>query len=165
MRIRTERLVLEPVTAEVARAVVDGTADAPAAAKGWPGPETLDALRLALEHDGDAGWFIVRDGVVVGECGTHGPPDSGGVVEIRYGVASSARGAGVASEACAGLTDALLARPGVRAVAASTSAAGNPASRRVLERCGFVPDRVEASTVWWIRARSEEQGGRPTGVR
>jgi RimJ/RimL family protein N-acetyltransferase len=148
VQIRTARLVLEPVSPTTARAVLDGAG--PAAAGGWPGPDALQALRLAVEFGGDPGWLLVRAGVVVGECGTHGPPDSDGVVEIRYGVAPAARGQGLATEACAALTAWLRAQPGVRRVAASTHAAGNPASRRVLEKCGFHLDRVEGPTAWYV---------------
>lgn len=149
--IRTARLVLEPASAEVARAVLDGVG--PAAARGWPGPEALQILQFAAEHGADPGWLILRDTpdgvVVVGECGTNGPLDADGTVEIRYGIAPGERGQGLASEACAELTAWLLNQPGVRKVAASIHAAGNPASRRVLERCGFSLDRVEGPTAWY----------------
>lgn len=148
-RIVTPRLVLVPVTAELAAAVLAGSG--PAAARGWPGADALQAFRFAVELGGDPGWIILRDGLVVGECGTHGPPDVDGTVEIRYGIAPSQQGEGFGTEACAALTARLLARPGVVRVAASTHAAGNPASRRVLEKAGFVLDRVEDPLAWYVR--------------
>ncbi|WP_169577179.1 GNAT family N-acetyltransferase [Sporichthya polymorpha] len=147
--IRTARLVLEPAGLDVARSVLAG--DGPAAARGWPGPEALQAFRFAVDFGGDPGWLILLDGQVVGECGTHGPPDLEGVVEIRYGIAVSARGQGLGSEACAALTEWLLGRPGVARVAASTDTAANPASRRVLERSGFLLDHLDGATAWYVR--------------
>lgn len=148
--------MLAPLDAEAARAVLAG--EGPAAARGWPGPEALQVLTWAVEHGGDPGWLILRDGVVVGECGTHGPADGAGTVEIRYGIAPPERGQGLATEACAALTGWLLQQPGVLRVAASTHAAGNPGSRRVLERSGFTLDRVEGATAWYLRTRD---GGTP----
>jgi RimJ/RimL family protein N-acetyltransferase len=112
----TPRLVLEPVSVEVARRVLAGTG--PEAVRGWPGPDALQAFRFAVEHGGDPGWMLVRDGVVVGECGTHGPPNPDGVVEIRYGIAASERGQGLATESCPALPSGLLTQPGVRSVPA-----------------------------------------------
>ena len=146
--ISTPRLVLRPVGVDVARAVLAGAG--PAAARGWPGPEALQVFRFALEHGGDPGWLILRDGVVVGECGTHGPPDDDGTVEIRYGIAPPERAQGLATEACAALCRWLLTQPGVRRVAGSVHAAGNPASRAVLERCGFTLDRLDGATAWYV---------------
>lgn len=153
MRIATARLVLEPVGVEVARAVLAGTG--PAAARGWPGPDALQAFRFAVDYGGDPGRLIVRssDGVVVGECGTHGPPDESGTVEIRYGIAPSEQGAGFATEACIAFTGWLLTQAGVLRVAASTHAAGNPASRRVLEKSGFQFDRVDSEIAWYVMDR------------
>ncbi|WP_344608996.1 GNAT family N-acetyltransferase [Sporichthya brevicatena] len=149
--IRTARLVLEPAGADVARAVLAGAG--PPAARGWPGPDALQAFRFAVDFGGDPGWLVVRDGLVVGECGTHGPPDPDGVVEIRYGIAVAERGQGLGTEACAALTGWLLGRPGVSCVAASTDAAANSASRRVLERSGFVLDRLDGPLVWYRKER------------
>ncbi len=148
--IRTARLVLEPAGLDVARAVRAG--EGPPAARGWPGAEALSAFRFAVDFGGDPGWLILRDDLVVGECGTHGPPDPDGVVEIRYGIAVSERGRGLGTEACAALTAWLLDRPGVARVAASTDAAANLASRRVLERSGFVLDRLDGATAWYVRS-------------
>ena len=140
--------MLEPASLDLARAVLSG--GGPPAARGWPGPDALQAFRFAVELGGDPGWVLLRDGVVVGECGTHGPPDSDGIVEIRYGVAASEQGQGLATEACVAFTSWLRTQPGVRGVAASTHAAGNPASRRVLEKAEFVLDRVDGPTAWYV---------------
>ena len=74
--------------------------------------------------------------MVIGDCGTHGPPDSSGCVEIGYGLAAPYRGQGFGSEAVAAITTWLLGQPDVRQIRACTSA-GNMASRRVLEKSGY----------------------------
>lgn len=148
--IRTPRLVLSPLSLAAASAILAG--DGVPAARGWPGPDALQVLSMAVEHGGDPGWLILRDGLVVGECGTHGPPDAEGTVEIRYGIAPPERGQGLATEACAALTAWLFEQPGVLRVEGSTHAAGNVASRRVLERCGFELVRIEGPTAWYARS-------------
>ena len=111
--IVTERLVLEPLSQETARAVVDGAPDGLRRGEGWPHADTLDALGMVAKHGSEA-WLILENGVVVGDAGTHGPPDENGDVEIGYGLAEPARGRGLASEFVAALAQALLARPEVR---------------------------------------------------
>ena len=123
-RIATKRLVLDPVARETARAVVDGT-DGLQHGPGWPHADTLDALRM-VEHGSEA-WLVLEDGVVVGDAGTHGPPDEHGDIEIGYGLAEPARGRGLATELVPALAQHLLARPDVRRVVA----------RAVLARLGF----------------------------
>lgn len=149
--IHTARLVLVPVGAAAAAAVVAGDLSGVAAGAGWPHTDTLDGLRLGLEHGTDLGWFVTLDGLVVGDCGTHGTPDSSGAVEIGYGLAGAYRGRGLGTELCRALTAWLLGRPDVRRVVACTHAAANPASRRVLEKSGFTFDRDSDGMAWYVR--------------
>ena len=155
-RICTPRLELRPVRREVAAALVAGQDCGLSAAAGWPHGDTLDGMRLTLEHGGTFGWLAVLDGLVVGDCGTHGGADAAGTVEIGYGLAGPYRGRGLGTELCRGLTAWLLADAAVRRVEASTHAAGNPASRRVLEKSGFVFDRAVGDLAWYVR-----EGGAP----
>jgi RimJ/RimL family protein N-acetyltransferase len=105
------------------------------AAPGWPHDDTLDALRFAAS--GAWMWLVVDDSnLVAGECGTKGPPDESGRVEIGYGLAPASRGRGLGLRAVAALLDELEARDGVREVVACVHP-GNVASRRLLERLGF----------------------------
>jgi RimJ/RimL family protein N-acetyltransferase len=95
----------------------------------------------------------VRDvprGLAIGGAGFHTVPDADGVVEIGYGIAPSAQGRGVASEAVVLLID-LAMRSGARALVAETSA-DNIASQRVLARNGF---GIETRTDQDIRWRRE----------
>ena len=138
-------VTLQPVTRSIAHAVLDG------------GPITstfeAGALHDRIPHvmgvavrDLDSGaaavlptvWLIVRraDERIIGDIGTHGPPDSEGCVEIGYALAPSARGQGIGTAAVAALVRYLAAVPGIRRLTAVTDT-GNTASRRLLERQGF----------------------------
>lgn len=77
----------------------------------YPLPDSLYAIAMAhgahqlmtgKVHEPPAWWVhqIVVHGVVVGDIGFHGPPDSGRTVEIGYSVVPAWRGCGVASRAC-----------------------------------------------------------------
>lgn len=147
MRLTGERVTLIPVPHEVAAAVIAGAGldDALAvlrltAARGWPHPDTADALRRLAEHGGPGpahGTFLIAvDSELVGECGWLGGPDEAGDVEIGYGLASSARGRGLGTEAVGVLATWVERQPGVRRVTADVHV-GNEASRRVLARLGF----------------------------
>lgn len=86
-------------------------------------------------------------GLAIGGAGFKGPPDHDGCVEVGYGLAPSAQGKGYASEAVRALCERALAA-GATAVIAETHA-GNVASERVLERCGFVvTSRTDGMTSW-----------------
>ena len=147
-RIVTERLVLEPLSQKTAQAVVSGAPDGLPRGEGWPHADTLDALGMVAKHGSEA-WLILEDGVVVGDAGTHGPPDENGDIEIGYGLAEPARGRGLASEFVPALAQALLARPEVRQVVARAVLADNVPSRRALERAGFRLEREQDGLTWY----------------
>ena len=139
--LQTARLRLEPLTMETARAILAGdlsglAAAGLAAADGWPHEDTADGLAGAVKAGYPAGWLITVGGTVIGDCGTHGPVDAAGCVEIGYGLAAPSRGQGYGSEAVAAVTEWLLRYPGVRQVRAHTLT-DNMSSRRVLEKAGF----------------------------
>jgi ribosomal-protein-alanine N-acetyltransferase len=101
-----------------------------------------EMLRGSLAHPEDWGWYalwmIVRkDGSHIGNLSFRGVPEDG-IVELGYGIAEEYRGLGYATEAVETILAWAFDQPGVTAVAAET-AKDNPASRRVLEKCGFVP--------------------------
>jgi RimJ/RimL family protein N-acetyltransferase len=144
----TDRLVLEPLSPETARAVLEGRPDGLRRGDGWPHEDTRDVVRMVAEHGSEA-WLILEDGVVVGDAGTHGPPDEQGDVEIGYGLARPARGRGLASEFVPALARRLLARPEVTRVVARAVLADNVPSRRALERAGFAVEREEDGLVWY----------------
>jgi RimJ/RimL family protein N-acetyltransferase len=144
--IRTSRLVLRQLEVEEARALATGRNDGLLpAARGYPLEGTLASASMVLRrHDsrvdmGDYGSYqIVRrsDGLVVGDIGFHGPPDSRGAVTIGYGLAPEARGHGYATESLVALVEWALAQPEVTAVNADANL-DNVASQRVMERAGM----------------------------
>jgi RimJ/RimL family protein N-acetyltransferase len=148
-------LSLVPLSVDIARRMLDGSLRPwrPELVEGqppwhaeYPLPDSLDAIAMALgAHevmtgnvlDPPAWWVhqIVVDGVVVGDIGFHGPPDSGRTVEIGYSVVPAWRGCGVASRAC----ELILQRAwqdGAETVIAETDH-DNLASQAVLLRTGF----------------------------
>jgi [ribosomal protein S5]-alanine N-acetyltransferase len=95
---------------------------------------------------------VASEGVVIGDAGTHGPPDAAGDVEVGFGLAEPSRGRGYASELVPALARALLARPEVRRVVAREVLADNVPSRRALERAGFQLEREERGLCWYALA-------------
>ena len=134
--LQTARLRLEPLAAETARAILAGDLSGLAAAgltaaDGWPHEDTADGLAGAVKAGYPPGWLITAGGTVIGDCGTHGPVDEAGVIEIGYGLAAPSRGQGYGSEAVLAVTEWLLSQPEVRQVQAHTLTDNMP-SRRVL---------------------------------
>jgi RimJ/RimL family protein N-acetyltransferase len=97
--------------------------------------------RVRVTKPGDV-WALAFDvveratGSSVGGCGFKGPPDAGGMVEVAYGIEPDQRGRGYATEAADALTAFAFASGRVRLVHAHTKPE-NPASERVLAKCGF----------------------------
>jgi len=136
---------LQPVTRRIAQAVLDGGPITRKFESGALHDRIPQAMGVAILHiDSGAAavlptvWLVTRraDGQILGDIGTHGPPDSEGCVEIGYSLAPSARGQGIGTAAVAALVGRFAAVPRIRRLTAVTSAQ-NAASRRLLERQGF----------------------------
>jgi RimJ/RimL family protein N-acetyltransferase len=152
-QIETRRLVLVPMSTEAARAILSGDLSAFERVDGWPHADTLDAVRMALKTDAAwPVWLVTLDGRVIGDCGTVGPVDEAGDIDIGYGLAAEHRGAGYGTELVEALSRWLLRRPGVRRVVAREVAADNTPSRRALERAGFRLERSDGDLVWYALA-------------
>ncbi len=134
--ITTERLRLVPFDENTARAVLAGDLEGINAGEGWPHQGTINGLTMAIEHGEAPGWMVTLDETVIGDCGTHGGADAGGVIEIGYGLAEPFRGRTYGTELVGAISGWLLAQPGITGLRAST-VADNFASRRVLEKNGF----------------------------
>ena len=139
--LQTSRLRLEPITAEVARLIASGDVSGLGVADGWPQAGTKNGVALAIEHGHPAGWLVRCSGSVIGDCGIRAPVDDAGRVEIGYGLADPYQGQGFGSEVVTAISDWLLAQPVVATVCARTLPS-NAASRRVLEKAGFVMVRA-----------------------
>lgn len=117
----------------------------------WPPELMVDALPFflqALEADaastGWMNWYVVvtadelSEPVLAGSAGFKGPPDHDGRVEIGYSLLPGYHGHGYATEMAGALIDWARSTGRVRVVLAQTLDS-NGASRRVLEKLGFVP--------------------------
>ena len=142
----SRRLVLRPVPWEAVQAITAGRR-----LPGWADdyPTEGDAVIAGLLfRAGPAAWpganqawghrqVVERaTGLVVGGIGFAGPPGAAGEVEVGYGIVPSRQGRGYATEAVAAMVAVAWADPVVEAVVATT-APGNQASQRVLEKAGF----------------------------
>lgn len=149
--LRTERLLLDPLTRDEVAAVLDGRREGRAWAHDYPTEGDLVVAAViaeAGEHyrdDTELGVWQVRtadDGLAVGGIGFLSAPHDG-EAEVGYGLAVSAQGRGLATEALQAVV--LLAHEaGVERVTALTEPS-NLASHGVLVRCGFDRDGTETT--------------------
>jgi RimJ/RimL family protein N-acetyltransferase len=128
-------VTLVPVDRAARDAALRGDLGGRTVAPGWPHEDSAVALRF-LDNGGWLFWIIDDDDRVAGECGTKGPPNGGGVVEICYGLAPASRGRGLGTRAIAELVDWLSEQRSVHAIEAEVHT-GNEPSRRILERLGL----------------------------
>ena len=86
-------------------------------------------------------WIIeLNDGTHIGDLCFKGL-DSNGVAEIGYGILEEYQGQGYATEAVKAALRWAFQNPNVTAIEAETDA-DNAASKRVLEKCGFVANGI-----------------------
>jgi RimJ/RimL family protein N-acetyltransferase len=135
------------VTKEAAAAVVAGDLSGLDVGDGWPHEDTRDGLG-GVAYGADA-WFVVLDGKVIGDCGTHGPVDEAGDIEIGYGIGAPWRGRGYGNEIAAGVSRHVAQCAGVRRVVANEVLADNTPSRRALENAGFQLVRETPTETWY----------------
>jgi RimJ/RimL family protein N-acetyltransferase len=150
--IATARLVLAPVSRELAQAVARGDVSAVVAGEGWPHHDTVDGLQMALANGHAPGWFVTLDGVVIGDCGTHGEVDEHGSVELGFGLAAPYRGRGYGTEVVLGLSRWLLEQGGAKRIV-GRAALDNAPSRRALERAGFSYDAADEQYARYVLCR------------
>jgi ribosomal-protein-alanine N-acetyltransferase len=159
LTISTERLDLQPFTAEAIDALLAGDGPRLRQLTGVSFPTPLrppplleavlplvrDRLRAEPATLGWWTWLTVdrATGTVTGATGFGGPPDADGAVMIGYATYPGADQRGYASEATRALIDWAFTQPGVSRVCASIPP-DNVAARRVAEKVGM---RV-AGTVW-----------------
>jgi RimJ/RimL family protein N-acetyltransferase len=137
--ISTPRLVLAPVSPEVADAIVAGDLTAVTPAAGWPHENTEVGLRMARRGGHAPGWFVTLDDHVIGDCGVHGEADASGAVEVGFGLAEPYRRRGYGTELVLGIVGWLCAQDGITRVFGRT-VANNIGSQKVMERAGLTAD-------------------------
>lgn len=136
--IKTKRMTLRPMSDEEIEALTEGIDDDDLRAAYT---EMLDGCKRNPENRvWYAPWkMTLKDSQKsVGDLCFKGPVKNH-AVEIGYGVLSEHESKGYASEALQAMTKWAFAQKDVIFVEAET-ASDNMASRRVLEKCGFVPD-------------------------
>jgi RimJ/RimL family protein N-acetyltransferase len=166
--VRTERLVLETLTVDEARAIAEGDRVGRAWADDYPSEGDVVVARLILEATDDydelapLGALQVRladDGRAVGGIGFVSAPDAEGAAEVGYGLVPSVRRQGLATEALRAVCD-WAGTAGVVTVIAMTDP-DNVASHGVLRRVGFTRDGEEATHdgLMWRWRRSVQPFG------
>lgn len=148
--VLTARLRLEPLRPETLVALLDADCDGVVRAQGRQLPEEFYEssrqmfLKVQLERmtarPAGRGWCaraVVRegDGVVIGDCGFHGPPQDVGRAEIGYMILPPYRRQGYATEVVQGLVG--WARAQGETVVFASVAPDNVASLAVVTTAGF----------------------------
>lgn len=80
------------------------------AAPGWPHGNTVLGMRFAQQNE-QPFWLVLLDGLAIGDCGTIGPPDASGTIEIGVGISDSYQQH--RAELVRGLTNWLRQQPGI----------------------------------------------------
>ncbi|MDD5369256.1 MAG: GNAT family N-acetyltransferase [Anaerolineaceae bacterium] len=108
----------------------------------------------ANQHGWISYWMLIlkEELIGIGLAGFKGAPNSGGEVEIGYGIATEYQNRGFMTEAVGGLVTWAVQQPGCRYVTAETLK-NNPASQQVLVKNGFAITRESETALFW-RSRS-----------
>lgn len=140
-RVTTKRLIITPITTEQLRIKID---EEPAEEMKQAYSEMLEGcIKMPEQHIWYTVWFMqLQDGdrPVIGDLSFKGLQKDGSV-EIGYGIKPEYQGRGLATEAVTAMTRWAITQPGVLRVEAETEP-NNIASRRVLEKSGFVPNGI-----------------------
>ena len=135
--LKTEHLKIYPASREQMEAIIAS--------------EQVEELRMAytemlegcLRHPDQWDWYAVwmiekTDGTHIGDLCFKGLRENG-IVEIGYGILDAFQGQGYATEAVGAACRWAFEHPEVTSLEAETDA-GNAASQRILEKCGFRPN-------------------------
>ena len=137
--LNTERLHIYPASREQMEAMIAAEQDEELK-KAYS--EMLDGcLRVPAQWDWYAMWMIEKkDGTHIGDLCFKGL-DENGAAEIGYGILEQYQGQGYATEAVQAACRWAFRHAEVKTLEAETDA-GNAASQRVLEKCGFRPNGI-----------------------
>ena len=137
--LNTERLCIYPASREKMEAMIASEQDEELK-KAYT--EMLEGcLRRPGQWDWYAIWMIEKtDGTHIGDLCFKGLQENG-IAEIGYGILEAFQGQGYATEAVRAACRWAFLNPDVTSLEAETDA-GNTASQRVLEKCGFRPNGI-----------------------
>ena len=137
--IETKRLKIYPANRSQMESIISSETNAELKAAY---SEMLDGcLQNPDQWEWYAIWIIeLSDGTHIGDFCFKGL-DSNGVAEIGYGILEEYQGQGYATEAVKAVLRWAFQTPNVTAIEAETDA-DNAASKRVLEKCGFVANGI-----------------------
>ena len=95
-------------------------------------------------------WIVIEknSNSIVAELGFKGPPNVNGAVEIGYGTMPGQRCRGYMTEAVSAILDWAAQQPDVHEVLAEVDE-NNVASRRIVEKNGFVQFDKKGCMLWW----------------
>lgn len=95
-------------------------------------------------------WLVLQksDGLIIGDAGFKGKPNSRQEVEVGYGFLENYWGKGYAIEAVEGLMDRVFNGMAIKKVTAETNW-DNLGSIRVLEKVGMVKTKITEDMVYW----------------
>lgn len=110
----------------------------------------IEGLKYPNHYLWYANWQIVlkSENKAIGSACFKYKPNKYGQVEIGYGTNSGYRNHGYMTETVKALTEWALLQPNVNCVIAETDK-DNPASMRVLEKCGMAKYKVTDTAIWW----------------
>lgn len=150
MTIQTPRLKLVSCTEKILVDAIDGdqqlgkTLNAGVPTK-WTsfGSKVFQYIleKVRLDPEASIWWtyfpILIKEKVLIGNCGYKGAPDEDGIVEIGYEVSTEYQSRGFGTEIALALIQQAFTFPAVKSVIAHTLAEES-ASTSVLEKCGMV---------------------------
>jgi RimJ/RimL family protein N-acetyltransferase len=149
MKIRTERLILEPFTTNLidfalAKNYSKIETLGYIATDEWPEKDLIEALpvfKKLIEENGKNGfnnWIIIlkQNNKIIGSAGYIGNPDEFGNIEIGFGIIPSERRNGYCYEAVNELIKWALKQKNVFCIKASCEETNN-SSKKMIQRLGF----------------------------
>ncbi|KOF57793.1 MULTISPECIES: GNAT family N-acetyltransferase [Clostridium] len=159
--IVTDRLILIPITLQVAEALINGDNSeilklGVKANKDWPTNDTMDILPIIVETlrnnapSGFETWMIERKDSkeIIGDIGFHGIPDENGEVEIGYGLVENERRKGFGFEAAREIMDFAIAHKAVKVIKADCLINNLP-SARILEKLEMKEVNRDDELIYW----------------
>lgn len=160
--IKTNRLILMPVTLEITRELLNGKTKeiekiGLKTLGRWPGPDTFHILPIVnkeLERykypTGFEFWMVIikETMTIIGDIGFHGQPDDNGEVEIGYGLIEQERSKGYAFEALQAMVSWAAKQRGVKSVIADCLIE-NKASSHILEKVGMKEIKRDKKLIYW----------------